>query len=193
MLRLLMVAVLLALVVVALTRGAVVRESRNGLVSRAASISDLGDTSTQGRLNFLASALRIFREHPIIGTGAGTFGALHPAYQQDVRFYARDAHNLYLQNVAEMGILGLVALAMLIGSIASCWSRTLRTLRGRVDYPLVAGMEWGLAAFGFHGALDMNWAFPANPAMVFALVGVLTPYFPQITGWISGGGCEGCG
>src|SRR5713226_7744053 len=91
------------------------------LATRATSIVDPSDYSIQGRLNFWRAGLAIFRDHPLIGTGPGTFPAVHAAYQKDVRFYARDAHNYYIQVMAEMGVTGVGALLVLGFSIWTMW------------------------------------------------------------------------
>lgn len=169
-------AALTALSVVVLTRGAVPVSSAQGVIGRAASLIDAEDTSVQGRLNFWRSGIAIFLDHPLIGTGPGTFGAVHAAYQRDVRFYAKDAHNLYIQTAAEMGLVGIAALVTLLSAVAVLWVRSLRQARGRGEYPVIAGIGLGLAAFLLHSGLEMDWMFPANPAMAFALVGVLAWY-----------------
>lgn len=165
-----------ALAVVLLTRGAVPSPAASGVVGRAASVADTGDLSIQGRLAFWRAGLAMFRDHLLVGTGPGTFGAVHAAYQRDVRFYARDPHSLYVQTAAEMGLAGVVSLGALLSSIALLWRRALQQAWGREEYPLIVGVGLGLLAFFLHSGVDMDWMFPANPAMAFALVGVLLWY-----------------
>ncbi len=167
---------MVGLAVVLLTGRAAGRPPSPGILERAASAAETGSDSIQGRLSFWRSALAIFRDHPLVGTGPWTYGVVHTRYQDDVRFYASDAHNLYLQTAAEMGVVGLVALAVLMLAIASSWLRALRAARNTSEYPVVAGVGLGLVAFFLHSALDVNWAFPANPALAFAMVGVLAWY-----------------
>lgn len=145
----------------------------SNVVERAASIADpAADVSIQGRVHFWRSALAVFADHPLVGTGAGTFEAVHSAYQTDPRFYARDPHNVYLQLAAEMGIVGLAAAAFFLVSLVRLWFRVYA--RGNIEERAVAaGIGVGLLAFLLHSGLDMDWFFPANPAMAFALVGVL--------------------
>jgi len=169
--RILVLAVAVAAVALVLTRGAGAAPGE-GLLNRAASITDATDFSLQGRLNFWRSAWAIFRDHPL-GTGAGTFGAVHAAYQRDVRYYSTDAHNLYLQTAAEMGVPGLIALAAMLGTAGGLWVRALRRARGTEWHPVVAGSGIALLAFFVHSGIEMNWMFPADPAMAFALIGML--------------------
>lgn len=174
--RWLVIGALVAVAVVLLTHGLGARTSSQGVLDRAVSAANVSDTSLQGRLNFWHAAAAIFRDHPVLGTGAGTFGAVHAAYQRDVRFYASDAHNLYMQTLAEMGVLGLVALLLILGSIAVSAVRLMAQVRGGEEYPLIVGVVVGVLAFLLHSGVDMDWRFPANPALMFALVGVLVWY-----------------
>ncbi len=171
--RMAVLAALVAAAVVLLTRGAVLEGSTRGTYGRGGSTAVLEDLSIQGRLGFWESGLRIFRDYPLLGAGAGTFGAVHPLYQRDARFYSKDAHNYYLQTAAEMGLIGVVALTAIVISAAMLWWRKLQMTRQTEEYAIVAGLGLGLAAFALHSAVDMDWRFPANPAMAFALIGVL--------------------
>lgn len=172
------VGVIIGIVALAtvLLAGRVDTSAREGFFDRAASMSNPGNESIQGRLSFWRSAMGIFRDHPIVGTGPWTYGIATTRYQDDVRFYSSDAHNFYLQTAAEMGIVGLMTLAILLASVVALWIRTLRLARGTAEYPIVAGVGLGLIGFFLHSALDLNWAFPANPALAFAMIGVLAGY-----------------
>ena len=69
---------------------------------------------------------------------------------------AADAHSLYVETAAELGLVGLAALALFLGAIAACAARALRH-----DPALAAGPAAALAAFGFHAGLDWDWEMPA--------------------------------
>lgn len=142
------------------------------VVGRAASIADLGDGSIQGRLHFWRSALKAFADHPLTGTGPGTFEAVHAAYQRDARFYSRDPHNLYVQIAAEMGLAGLAAGGIVLAGLLALWREAYRRAGGETAASM-AGIGAGLVAFLLHSGVDMDWSFPANPAMAFALAGVV--------------------
>ncbi len=171
--RLALVGLVTAVVVAVLTRSPGTPPAVEELIGRAASISDAGDYSLQGRLNFWRAGLGIFVDHPVVGTGPGTFNAVHAAYQRDVRYYARDAHSLYVQTASEEGVVGLAALALMLAALAATWVSALRAWSKTDTYPLVVGMGLGLAAFFVHSGLDMDWMFPANPAMAMAMAGTL--------------------
>ena len=143
------------------------------VAARAASISDAGDASAHGHYLFWIGALQIFRDHPILGTGPNTFGAIYASYQREVNYYARDAHSLYLQTASDMGVVGVLALAVLLGWAARAWWRMSRRASDEREYTLIVGVGMGLFAFLIHNAVDMDWSFPANPITAFALAGVL--------------------
>src|SRR3989454_1151089 len=171
--RLALVGLATAIAVAVLIRGP---GSGSGLVvedllGRVASVSDSQDYAVQGRRNFWRAGLAIFMDHPVMGTGPGTFGAMHPAYQRDVRYYARDAHSLYVQAASEEGGVGLAALAGVLSTLVAAWVSALRAWRKTDAYPLVVGIGLGLAAFFVHSGLDMDWMFPANPAMAMLMAG----------------------
>lgn len=170
---LLVVTVLVFGAVVLLTRGTAAVPTGQTVAGRVASIADAGDVSVQGRVNFWKAGLAIFRDHAIAGIGPGTFGVVHARYQRDVRFYARDPHSLYIQTLAEMGLVGSVALAVLLMTFVSVWVRTVRRFRDHEGYPVVCGAGLGVLAFLVHSGIELNWAYPANPAMMCALAGVL--------------------
>src|SRR5438034_7388570 len=181
--RLAMIGLATAAVVVLLTRGPGTQLFEGGLPGRATSTYDAGGYSFVGRLNFWRAGLAIFVDHPVVGTGPGTFGIVHAAYQRDVRSYARDAHRLYVQTAAEQGVVGLAALAGLLGVLVTTWIGALRASQQTPAYPLVARIGLGLGAFFVHSGRDMDWMLPANPAMAMLLAAVLA--------WFAKGGSPG--
>src|SRR5436309_4742705 len=171
--RLAVIGLATAAAVVVLTGGPGTPPVSGGVGGRATSISDAAGYSFVGHLNFWRAGLAIFVDHPLTGTGPGTFGSVHAAYQRDVRYYARDAHSLYVQTAAEQGIMGLASLAALLGALGTTWISALRASRRTRAYPLVVGIGLGLTAFFVHSGLDMDWMFPANPAMAMVVAGAL--------------------
>lgn len=79
------------------------------------------DESTENRFLFWEVASARFRERPIFGTGFATFQ--HP----EINPYQTDAHNLFLREVVEKGVLGGVILLGLLLSIARLARRAART------------------------------------------------------------------
>jgi O-antigen ligase/tetratricopeptide (TPR) repeat protein len=169
--RRLTLVVLLSVAAVAL-----LTDSPGKVVGRTSQLLAGGNRSVSDRVEYWLNALDVFKDHPLTGTGAGTFGYVHARYQRSIVVYAQDPHNLYLQTAAETGLIGLAALGGLLGGIALLWRRVLQRFRAGEEHAIVAGIGLSLAAFFAHSALEMNFMFPANPAMAFALVGVLGAY-----------------
>lgn len=93
--------------------------------------------------------------HPLLGTGAGTFGLYWARSGKALaRGGALDAHSLYLETLAELGPPGLLLLL--------AW--LLAPLRGALRHrhaayvPAAAG---AYAAFLVHAGLDWDWELPA--------------------------------
>ena len=84
--------------------------------------------------------------------GAGTFDRYWLHYRP-VSSFARDAHSLYVETLAELGPLGLalVVLALAVPLLA---------LRRRGD-PLLAAAGAGFVAFVVHAGVDWDWELPS--------------------------------
>ncbi|MGH9471613.1 MAG: O-antigen ligase family protein [Terriglobales bacterium] len=79
------------------------------------------------RLEISASALQIFRNHPWVGTGLGTFGVEYPRYQTlDDRLVYDYAHDDYAQALAETGVAGAVCILAFLGTWIWAGFRTWR-------------------------------------------------------------------
>jgi O-antigen ligase len=80
-------------------------EERDQLLARDVSSDSLGY-----RIIFWKSALRMFKDHPIIGVGAGQFRYQFKNYQNLEFIREPDTHNIYLEQLAETGTVGSLAL-----------------------------------------------------------------------------------
>jgi hypothetical protein len=120
--------------------------------------------SGTGRVTQWHIAWQQFSAHPVVGSGARTseiyWNRLRPKAAR-----VRDVHNLYLQALAELGVIGLalLALALLIPLAAGL------SLRRQ---PLVAGVLGAYAAYLLHGAVDWDWEITAVtlPAIICAAI-----------------------
>jgi O-antigen ligase len=109
--------------------------------------------SGNGRGDYWHVAWNMVRDEPLLGTGAGSFEA-HWLRERPVSFPARDAHNLYLEVLAELGPLGLgLLLATLALPLAA-----LQRVRGLAFGPAAAG---AFVAYLLHAAVDWDWEVPA--------------------------------
>ncbi|MDE3237534.1 MAG: O-antigen ligase family protein [Paracoccaceae bacterium] len=113
----------------------------------------IADPALQERLSVIAAALRMAALHPLLGIGIGQFPQQYPDYA--VRFgldpgAPAAAHSLYLETLAEGGVLGLLALLALAGAILVLGNRARRRLAAEgagTDAALVLALQ--LSAVGF--------------------------------------------
>lgn len=113
-----------------------------------------GFFSTGARPAYLRVAWTEYGEHPLLGSGAGTF-ADYWLRDGDPSLAggALDAHNLYVETLAELGPVGL---ALLVATLALPFAAafTART------HPLTSGAIGAYVAFLAHAALDWDWELP---------------------------------
>ncbi|MCK4858249.1 MAG: O-antigen ligase family protein, partial [candidate division Zixibacteria bacterium] len=72
------------------------------------------DPSTEGRFDAWNAGLRMFYARPFFGVGAGTFHVAFASGHFSDRISWLKAHSMYIQVIAEIGLIGLVAFAMLV-------------------------------------------------------------------------------
>jgi O-antigen ligase len=83
-------------------------------LSRGIGLTTQADVSS-GRLHFWAVGLQIFLSHPILGAGLDAFGTAFPLYDTwNGNFRVEQAHNDYLQILADAGILGFLCVVTFI-------------------------------------------------------------------------------
>jgi O-antigen ligase len=137
------------------------------------------------RISAWHDSLRIIRDMPLFGTGAGGFGTAMLVYQREHRetFYAQ-AHNDYLQVLAEGGLLVGIPVFAAIGLLV--WTIRLRLRNGdgsvRVHW-IRAGAVAGLAAIAVQSLVDFSLQIPADTLLfvVIAAIAVHRPLRPRVT------------
>lgn len=127
----------------------------------------LTSAANNGRLDHWAVAVDGFRAAPLAGQGAGTYQNLW-ARDRPSSFNVLDGHSLYLESLAELGVVGFgllaVALLALLGGLAS-------RARGR-DRSIHAALLAAILAWAVHAGIDWHWEVPAVTVWVFALGGL---------------------
>lgn len=124
------------------------------------------DKSASSRFEIWAVAWEILDRNPVIGVGFNNF---ERAFEQ-IRPRSRAAHNIWLQNLVELGLLGHPLWLGLIAGTAISLARSARRARLgppelRQGAPLARGLLLGLGAFWIHGMfhndeyLDLMFTF----------------------------------
>lgn len=113
----------------------------------------LFDASGTFRIDLWRVAWRDAERHPLVGSGAGSYAAQWIRHRPAV-LDATNAHELYLETLAELGPLGLGLLLTALGiPLVAAW-------RAR-RHPLMAGVLAAYVAFLGHAALDWDWQLAA--------------------------------
>jgi tetratricopeptide (TPR) repeat protein len=107
-----------------------------------------------GRAPLWHQAWRDWEAHRLLGSGAGTYEQFWVAHRR-TSAYARDAHSLYLETLAELGPLGLALLATTLAL------PLLVVTRVRFQ-PFVPAALGAYIAFLIHAAGDWDWEMPAG-------------------------------
>jgi hypothetical protein len=114
-------------------------------------------------------ALDAFARHPLDGVGSGSFAAewsIHRGSDQP----AVDAHSVYVETLAELGLVGALLLAALVGTVATGAARAARAAPR--DGTVLAGVAV-LTAFAVHMGLDWDWEMPAVALIPLILAAAL--------------------
>ena len=125
------------------------------------------DQGMAGRVEMWKDGWKILQDHPLTGTGLGTYPEASRAYQNAFgpERRADHAHNDYLETAVE---LGLPAACVLIAGIWGLWCwRAVFLWRGRKTMDpdrllLAAGSLAALGGYMLHGWVEFNNAIPAN-------------------------------
>ena len=92
------------------------------------------DTSLRGRSSEMLTGFAMFAEHPILGVGAGNYNTNYQRYAQligiEFRADARDPHSLYIQLLAETGLLGTIAFLGIAFSLFDALNKACRAIEG---------------------------------------------------------------
>ncbi|MGI8802363.1 MAG: O-antigen ligase family protein [Solirubrobacteraceae bacterium] len=127
----------------------------------------LTDPGADGRIDLWRVALHAFRRAPAEGSGAGTYDLVWAVHRPPQQLHVRDAHSIYLENLAELGIVGLALLAFIVLGLLVALA-----LRARgPERTLYAAAFAGTLAWAIHAGVDWDWEMPAVTLPVFVLAG----------------------
>jgi len=124
-----------------------------------------------------STAIAVFAEQPIAGAGLFTFGGELMARNSTPYHEPHShAHNLILHVAAELGLIGLIALALTGVIIARALWRTLRSPERSGERAAMLALGAALVGVGVHTLFDMPLMMPTLMLMtVIALAGVTAP------------------
>jgi O-Antigen ligase/Tetratricopeptide repeat len=123
-----------------------------------------------GRYQFWSTALDAFEAHPLQGIGAGGYEAYWNQHGSLAR-PVRDAHSLFFETMAELGLVGLLLVLGYLGFAAlSGFGRGPTRSRGGALGACLAILATGIAS----AAIDWTWELPACFGLVAFAAALLT-------------------
>src|ERR1041385_6007349 len=140
-----------------------------GFLARHLIFFQKGATSVSARFDYWQAAVRIARQHPITGTGPGTFFIPYQAIKKPESEPSRLVHNDYLEQASDSGFPGLVLYSVFaFGSILT----VIRRKDFRTDW-VVFCVGLGVLGFFLQEFMEFSMYIPSLAWLTFALLGWL--------------------
>jgi len=127
------------------------------------SLGRIGEAGSNHRWVWWKQAWHGFADHPLAGTGAGSFAFTNLRYRTTFLDQTPEPHDLPLQFLSETGIVGLALFVLAAAAL----------VRRRPRDGAELALALALPAYLVHGLLDMDWDFAAATAPVFLVAGAL--------------------
>ena len=141
----------------------------NESLFRGIGISEVPDGVSNGRAHFWPIAIQIFLEHPIFGAGFEAFGMAFTKHDTwNGMFRVEQAHNEYLQTLADAGIAGFICLAAFIYFLFRQGLKTIAESHG-LRRDVAIGALAGCFGLLIHSFFDFPLRTPSN-AFFFLLL-----------------------
>ena len=135
-------------------------------------VARLASTSNN-REEYWSIGLTNFRDHPLVGSGAGTY-QFADARLRSVNGLARDPHSIWVRFLSDQGIIGFALLLALLGSLGWLFTRQVRRDRSLLKEGIYIALIVGCLAWLADSTFEWNWELPAVavPFFLFAALAV---------------------
>jgi len=133
-------------------------------------------TGGDGRLDIWRAGFTVLKKYWLLGAGFANFPVAYTdfaGFAKNFSGYGRGAHNAYLQVAVELGIVGVVLLALVLyAHFRQFW--LLRSAEGELPASMVAveAASWAMLAFSFFA--DMLWEKAFWMVLMFSLMAIRT-------------------
>lgn len=155
-------------------KGGLVGTFATGIEKTESANERLTSLSSNSRSKYWSVALDEWREHPLTGTGAGTF---HYTWLENRPGFSgvRQVHNVYLEQGTETGAVAFLALAGFVGILVVYAARGIWMATGDRKI-LLSGLTAAAVVYAVHSALEWHWYIPPSTLFFFALAAVCVKY-----------------
>jgi len=137
-------------------------------------LSEIDDYTAVSRLAIWGGAFTVFARAPVVGAGFGNLRPLMGGLLGLPEGWMGDAHNLYLELLAESGLAGFMAFGVLI--VCALRAARRRICQSRGDFKRLIGIAALAAVCGVlvHGTVDYLFhTTPQVAALFFLVLGIL--------------------
>ena len=134
-----------ALVAAGLLVGGIAERPSNARAVAGAGARAGSPPCSSNRYEYWRVALNAFRDDPLIGAGSGGFRVVW-LQERPIRETVRDTHSLEFEVAAELGLVGLLALALMCGGVVGDRARERSPAAGRVAAGAAAALVVWVAA-----------------------------------------------
>jgi O-antigen ligase len=125
------------------------------------------------RKTLVLDTLRMWRAHPVLGVGLGTFEIAYPGYQSfPSELWIENAHNDYVEAAAETGLVGAVLILSALALFLPLAFRDLPRRLGSEGAWIRLGAAIGCCGLLVHSFFDFNLHLPANAVWFAVLAGM---------------------
>jgi putative inorganic carbon (HCO3(-)) transporter len=128
-----------------------------------------GGVDDLGRLDLWQTAATLFLDHPLLGVGYGNYRSLFSDFVPGAVPGTVDAHNLYLQLLAETGLVGFLSFMALLGGFLLLSLKSIRE-QDPLSRIIAFGVCGAIAATLIHGMVDYLFNFSPQFGALFWLV-----------------------
>lgn len=141
---------------------------------RGIGASQIQDGVSNGRSHFWQIAIQIFFEHPIFGAGLEAFGMAFTKHDTwNGQFRVEQAHNEYLQMLADAGIAGIVCVAAFIYLLFKKGFKRISNAHG-LRRDVAIGALAGCFGILIHSFFDFPLRTPSNAFFFLLLCAIAT-------------------
>jgi O-antigen ligase len=144
-------------------------------LSRSAQMAQSGADFSTGRLEFWANAAQMIGDYPLLGVGLNAFGVAYTRYDTGSGYYRiEQAHNDYLQVLAEAGIIGLLLVLIFLYFLFRRGWAIFRTTQDRFRRGVCIGSLAGCLAAAIHSIFDFPLRTSSNLLLFLTLAALAT-------------------
>ena len=145
------------------------------LTSTVGSISTeaRGEISGGTRVSIAKDGVRMFARRPVLGWGLGSFPVMYPHFRSFyTNFFVNEAHNDYVQLLAEMGILGFGTMLWFLAATFGHGRRKIAKWTTEVSGAATLACTLGVIGILLHSLVDFNLQIPANAALFYVFCSI---------------------